>query len=90
VPSYYIQYAKACTRKKVIVLMTDDSDETVNVQLVTEGLARLAKTLVSGMVDGDAVMMLAAALNVPQEVARKTPSRMLRYGDAGDDDPDAI
>jgi hypothetical protein len=72
--------------------MTDDSDETVNAQLVMEGLARVAKqvavdALASGMVDGNAVVRLAAALNIAQEGARKTRSHMRRYGD---DEPDAI
>jgi hypothetical protein len=48
--------------------MPDDSDATVNAQLVTEGLARVAKqiavdTLASG------VVKLAVALNVAQEGA---------------------
>jgi hypothetical protein len=57
---------------------------------VTERLARAAKqvsvdVLVSGMVYGNAVVKLAAALNAVQEPkARKT-----RYGDQGDNDPDA-
>jgi hypothetical protein len=54
--------------------MTDDSDETVNAHLVTEGLARAAKqvsvvgnVLVIGIVDVTAAVKLAAALNVAQE-----------------------
>jgi hypothetical protein len=42
--------------------MTDDSDETMDVQLVTEGLARVAKQVsvdalvMSGIVDGKAAV----------------------------------
>jgi hypothetical protein len=36
---------------------------------------------VSGMVDGNAVAKLAAALNVAQGAGRKTRSRLWRYGD---------
>jgi Mg-chelatase subunit ChlI len=58
----------------------------VNAQLMTEGLARLAKqvcvdALVSGMVEANVVVKLAAALNAAPGGARKT---------RGDDDPDAI
>lgn len=69
--------------------------ETVNVQLVSDGLARVAKAstvdlLVSRMVSGNAVLELAADLNVAQETARKSRSGMWRYGDIGDDDPDEL
>jgi hypothetical protein len=37
--------------------------------------------VVSDMVDGNAVVKLAAALQVAQEVARKTRSRMWHYED---------
>jgi staphylococcal nuclease domain-containing protein 1 len=88
-------YANDEIGKQAVTLMPDDSDATVNAQLVTEGLARVAKqgsvdVLSSGMVDGNAVVKLAAELNVAQEAARKTRSGMWRYGDVGDDDPDAI
>jgi hypothetical protein len=70
--------------------MTDDSDETVNAQLVTEGLARVAKevsvvnALVSDMLDGNAVVKMVVALNAAQESeARMTHSRMWRNGDVG-------
>jgi staphylococcal nuclease domain-containing protein 1 len=81
--------------KQAVALITDASDETVNSQLVTEGLARVSKqtsvdVLVGGMTDGNSVVILAAELNVAQEAARKTRSGMWRYGDVGDDDPDAI
>jgi hypothetical protein len=68
--------------------MTDDSDEIVNAQLVTKGLARVVKQvcvnfLASGMVDGNAVVTLAAPLNVAPKAARNTRSFMWRYGDVG-------
>jgi hypothetical protein len=79
--------------------MTEDSDETVNAQLVTEGLARVAKevsvvnALVSDMLDGNDVVKMVVALNAAQESeARMTPSlphvaqRRCRI----DDDPDVI
>jgi endonuclease YncB( thermonuclease family) len=81
--------------KQAVALMADDSEETVNVLLATEGLARVAKqatvdVLVSGIVNGTAVVKLAAELNVAREAARKTRSGMWRDRDVGDDDPDAI
>jgi hypothetical protein len=47
--------------------MSDDSVETVNAQLVAQGLARIAKqvsidALLRGMVHGNAVLKLMAAL----------------------------
>jgi hypothetical protein len=79
--------------------MTDDSDETVNAQLVTEGLARVAKevsvvnALVSDMVDGNDVVKMVVALNAAQESeARMTPSlpHVAQRRFWIDDDPDAI
>jgi hypothetical protein len=75
--------------------MIDDSDETVNVQIVTEGLSRVAKQVsgdvhMSGTVDGNTVVKWAVALNVAQERVRKTRTRIWHYGDVGDDDQDAI
>jgi staphylococcal nuclease domain-containing protein 1 len=80
---------------KVNVIISTDSDETVNEKLVSAGLARVPKpfvvnTLARRMVDGSAVVKLAAELNVGQETARKTRSGMWRYGDIGDDDDEEI
>jgi uncharacterized paraquat-inducible protein A len=54
--------------ENAVALMTDDSEETVNAQLVTKGLARVAKwvsvdVFVIGVVDGNAVVKLATALD---------------------------
>jgi staphylococcal nuclease domain-containing protein 1 len=81
--------------KQAVAVVVDDSEETVNAQLVVEGLARVAKKtsvdlLVSGMADGNAVVKLTADLHVALESARKTRAGMWRYGDVGDDDPDTI
>jgi len=73
-----------------------DDDETINSQLVSDGLARVAKPAVvnafASKMSGDNsnVLKLAADLNVAQEAARKTRSGMWRYGDVGDDDPDEL
>jgi hypothetical protein len=53
--------------KEAVALMTDDSDETVNAQLVAEGLARDARwvsidVLLSGMLTGNDVVELVATL----------------------------
>jgi staphylococcal nuclease domain-containing protein 1 len=65
----------------------------MNVQLVSEGLARVptataVEKLASRMSNTNAIMSLAAALNVAQETARKSRAGMWRYGDIGEDDPD--
>lgn len=78
---------------KMAVIVMSDSDETVNEQLITAGLARVAKpaavqALAANMVDGSPVSKLAANLNVAQEVARKSRAGMWRYGDIGDEDED--
>jgi hypothetical protein len=79
-----------------VALTNDDSDETANAQLMTEGPGSCRKSglvdvLVScGMVGGNAAVKLMVALNDTQEAARQTPSRVCRYRDVGDDDPDAI
>ena len=64
---------------------------SVNEQLVSAGLARVATQpmvdeLTSRMVNGNAVVELAAELNVAQDAARKKRCGMWRYGDIGDDD----
>jgi staphylococcal nuclease domain-containing protein 1 len=80
---------------KVATAILTETGETVNEKLVSAGLARVAKDtdvvgMTGRMVDGTAVLKLAADLNVAQEVARKTRSGMWRYGDIGDEDPDEI
>lgn len=76
---------------KIAVVILTDSDATVNEQLVSSGLARVAKpaaaeATAARMMDGSAVVKLAADLNVAQEAARKSRAGMWRYGDIGDDD----
>jgi len=76
--------------KLAIALTLDGSEETVNAQLVTEGLARVSKptavNLLAGrMADDNSVLKLAADLNAAQDVARKARSGMWRYGDVGDE-----
>lgn len=82
--------------KMAVTLSVPDEDETINVQLVSDGLARVAKpAAVSALAarmadDGNTVVKLAADLNVAQEAARKSRSGMWRYGDIGDDDDDEL
>jgi len=78
---------------KMAVAILSGSNDCVNEALISAGLARVAKpaavqVLTSNMVDGSAVIKLAADLNVAQEVARKSRAGMWRYGDIGDDDED--
>ena len=68
-----------------------DSAPSINEQLVSAGLARVAKqpgvdVITSRMVNGSEVVELAAELNLAQEAARKSRSGMWRYGDIGDED----
>lgn len=83
------------TGRLAVALSAPDAEDTINEQLVAEGLARVAKpasvdALVSRMIDGSAVVKLADDLNLSQETARKSRSGMWRYGDIGDEDPDDI
>ena len=80
---------------KVATAILTETGETVNERLISAGLARAAKDtavvdMTGRMVDGTAVLKLAADLSVAQEVARKTRSGMWRYGDIGDEDPDKM
>jgi hypothetical protein len=59
--------------------------------MIGAGLARMAKpaavdALSARMADSNAVVKLAADLNVSLEAARRSRSGMWRYGDVGDDD----
>jgi len=76
---------------KIVTSIVTESGETVNVQLVAAGFARVvkdrdAKALASRMADGASILKLAAELKVAQENARRSRSGMWRYGDIGDDD----
>lgn len=81
--------------KVAVALQLPDQEDTVNAQLVAEGLARAAKQanvdiLAARMADSSPVVKLAAELQVAQDSARKSRCGMWRYGDIGDDDPDEI
>jgi len=76
---------------KMAVTIVTDSNESVNEQLISAGLARVAKpaaaqALAANMVNGSSIIKLAADLNVAQEGARRSRTGMWRYGDIGDDD----
>lgn len=78
--------------KQAVTIVTD-SHESVNQQLISAGLARVAKpaavqALANSMVNGSSVSKLAAELNAAQESARRSRTGMWRYGDIGDDDED--
>jgi staphylococcal nuclease domain-containing protein 1 len=76
---------------KAQVALKETESPSINEQLVSAGLARVAKqpmvdVLTSRMVNGNPVVELAAELNVAQDAARKKRCGMWRYGDIGDDD----
>lgn len=78
---------------KMAVTIVTNSNETINEQLISAGLARVEKpvavqALAANMVNGSSVIKLAADLNVAQEVARRARAGMWRYGDIGDEDDD--
>jgi staphylococcal nuclease domain-containing protein 1 len=86
-------FAPDDTGRLPVSLTLVGQDEPMNVQLVSEGLARVptataVEKLASRMSNTNAIMSLAAALNVAQETARKSRAGMWRYGDIGEDDPD--
>lgn len=77
----------------VTILSDSNSSDNVNEELISAGLATVAKpaavqAMSSNMFNGSAVIKLAADLNVAQEMARKSRAGMWRYGDIGDDDED--
>jgi len=81
--------------KMAVAVTPDGSDESINVQLVTEGLARAGKQsaidlLTSRLLDSNSLVKLSADLKVAEESARRTRSGMWRYGDVGDEDPDEL
>lgn len=78
--------------KMAVSVSLEGSEDTVNSQLVAEGLARAGKkssedVLFARMSDSSSIVNLAADLNAAQEAARKSRCGMWRYGDVGDDDP---
>jgi staphylococcal nuclease domain-containing protein 1 len=82
--------------KLCMVLSLPGQDESINAQLITEGMARVAKkdvvdALSARMADGGkSVSELLTTLNQAQTAARNARAGMWRYGDVGDDDPDEI
>jgi staphylococcal nuclease domain-containing protein 1 len=83
--------------KMAVSVSVEGSDETINAQLISEGLARASKSaaieaLTSRMAvaSSNVVVQLGADLNVAEEVARRSRSGMWRYGDIGDEDPDEL
>jgi len=81
--------------KMAVAVTPDGSDESINVQLVTEGLARAGKQtsidlLTCRLLNSNSLVKLAADLKVAEESARRTRSGMWRYGDVGDEDPDEL
>lgn len=81
--------------KMAVALLTEGSEETVNSQLVSDGLARAVKqtavdALAARMIDSNSVVKLAADLKVAEETARRSRLGMWRYGDVGDEDPDEL
>mmetsp|Transcript_16747 Transcript_16747/g.21996 ORF Transcript_16747/g.21996 Transcript_16747/m.21996 type:complete len:422 (+) Transcript_16747:1-1266(+) len=76
-------------------LALEDADATsstsINEQLIAAGLARVVKpqavkSFATKIRRGNAVVELAAELNVAQEAAKKLRAGMWRYGDIGDED----
>jgi staphylococcal nuclease domain-containing protein 1 len=79
--------------KLAVVLTVPGEEVSINSQLITEGMARVAKketvdNLANRMSDG--VSELLAELNEAQGAARTARAGMWRYGDVGDDDPDEL
>jgi staphylococcal nuclease domain-containing protein 1 len=77
--------------KAQVALKDLEAASSINEQLVSAGLARVAKqpavnVLSSRMLDGNELTEFAAELNVAQDAARKFRSGMWRYGDIGDED----
>lgn len=81
--------------KMAVSLVSTGSDKTVNEQLLLEGLARVGNVnavaaLSSRMINNNAIVQLAADLNVAEQASRRSRNGMWRYGDVGDEDPDEL
>jgi len=88
-----IMYGHDNNGKLAIGLNDPSGGDTINEELISAGLARVAKqeavnSLAGRVVDRNPILDLSATLNVAQERARKTRSGMWRYGDVGDEDDD--
>lgn len=80
-------------QESVILMSSNGSDTPINEQLISAGLARVAKprqvdSLKYALADPKTVMDFAGSLKAAQETARKSRAGMWRYGDVGDDDED--
>lgn len=78
-----------------VTLVDVNGGDSVNKELVTDGLARVPKQsvvddLASRMVDGKPVLQLAETLLEAQESARKGRRGMWRYGDIPDEDEEGV
>lgn len=79
---------------KAQVMLTDPSDDSgvsINEQLVSSGLALSAKktdtdTMMTKMIDSNAVVKHIADISTAQDSARKSRKGMWRYGDIGEED----
>lgn len=77
--------------KLAVSLYEENSTESVNEKLASEGLSRVHKydmveTMSVKLVNNNSLVQLAADLKVAEESARKTRTGIWRYGDVGDDD----
>jgi staphylococcal nuclease domain-containing protein 1 len=90
-------FAPDVNGKMTVAVSVEGSDESINAQLISEGLARVGKSaaiddLASRMAAAsiNAVVQFGAELNVAEEMARRSRCGMWRYGDIGDEDPDDL
>lgn len=77
--------------KLVVALYEIGNPVSINEELVTNGLARVAKpfeieNLSTRMINSENLSALAADLRISESSARKSHTGMWRYGDVGDDD----
>ena len=83
------------TGKLAVIVYKPDSEDTVNSEMISAGLARAPKQssveiLQNRLTDPNVAVKLAADLQVNQEAAHRSRSGMWRYGDPGDSDDEAI
>jgi endonuclease YncB( thermonuclease family) len=83
--------------KMAVTVTPSGMDDTMNAQLILEGLARSGKSMAIQILVGrmasssvSVTTQLGADLNTAEDVARKSRSGMWRYGDIGDEDPDEL
>lgn len=77
--------------KLEIALYKPNSANSINEEMIADGLARVMKKkeyfgLLNKVVNADGLMDFAGDLNAAEETARKSRIGMWRYGDVGDDD----